>query len=819
MLAAIRRLRPWSLLPCLLLSLTLFAADRFSIHGVIKDSSGALVPGAKVELLQNQRLLAQTVSDPEGNYKFAISAGGNYQIRVSASSFQTSVSAVANVSGDTQVDVTLHPAALNQQITVVATGVPTPEADLGFSVSVLKQAEYPKALEIQQPLRLVPGVQMTQSGQLGNTTALMIRGGGSDANKVLVDGVPATFVGGPVEFAALPATGVEQIEVLRGPNSALYGSDALAGVVSLTTAHGVTPLPEITYSADGGNFGTYFQEGTLGGAYKRFDYFSAFSAINTRNSEPNNSFHNGAYAGNFGWTPRQGTNFRVTVRHIANHIAAPNALELFAIPDAAGQKDLDTYVSATLDNQTTDRWHNLIRYGMVRLNETFTDYAPTGIPADCFDDGFTDCYLGAPVTIHGANGYTVSGQAIFQYAGTYPNASVSTADRDFVYAQTDYRFSPHLLALAGFKYEAERGGNTYTGFTPSSTDRGNYSYTMQLAGEFFHRLHYTVGSGIENNALFGVAGTPRASLAYDLVRPGSSRFLSGTKIRASFGKGIKEPTLFQQNNSLYTLLVGLPDGSQLISQYGVSPVGAQRSRTYDGGVDQNLLNGRAKISLTYFHNEFTDGVESVPQPGLIELGVPQPVAQAALFGASINSLAYRALGGEADIEYRITPNLFLRGGYTYLDAVVQRSFSSDNLYPTVNPAFPTIPIGVYSPLTGARPFRQAPHSGYVSLNYTNHRWFTALSGVFVSRRDDSDFLSDPFFGGPTMLLPNRNLDPAYQRIDLSGGYQVKRYLQIYTAMGNVLSQHSTEVFGYPNLRFTIRSGIKLTFGGESWKLK
>ena len=127
---------------------------------------------------------------------------------------------------------------------------------------------------------------------------------------------------------------------------------------------------------------------------------------------------------------------------------------------------------------------------------------------------------------------------------------------------------------------------------------------------------------------------------------------------------------------------------------------------------------------------------------------------------------------------------------------VQKSFSSDALAPTFNPAFPTIPIGVFSPLRGSRPFRLAPHSGYFGLNYSWSRWYGSLTGTFVGRRDDSDFLSDEF-GGSTML----------------------RSLQIYTAMGNVLSQHYSEVFGYPALPFTFRAGIKLTFGGESWRLK
>jgi vitamin B12 transporter len=806
---------------CLLTAVPSLGADHFTVRGTVKDSSGAVIVGAKVELLKNQRVVAAIDSGPDGNYQLKPQTGGEYQVRISAPSFQTSVSAPVELlpGQELHLDGTLSPEALNQQITVTATGLPTPEKQLGFSVSVLKKDEFPTALNVQQPLRLIPGVQVSQSGQMGNTTAVFIRGGGSDANKILVDGLPASFVGGGVEFATLPATGVDQLEVLRGPNSALYGSDALAGVVSLSTARGATPLPEITYAVDGGNFGTNHQEGTLGGAYKVLDYFSAFSAINTRNSEPASSFHNGTYAGNFGLSLSPGTSLRATVRHVTNHLALPNALQLYGIPDAAGQEDHNTFIAATFETQTTQAWHNLVRYGMVRLHETYNDYAPTGIPFDCFGAGSTSCYLGAPVTLRGANGYTVSGQGIFQYPGTYPSQSLTTTNRDFVYAQSDYRLSSHLIALAGFKYEAERGLSSFTGFTPASTDRGNYSYSMQLTGDFFSRLYYTVGSGIENNALFGVKATPRVSLAYYLFRPGASRVFSGTKLRASFSNGIKEPSLFQQTNSLFALLSELSNGSQLIAQYGVTPVGAQRSRTYDGAVDQDLLHGKAVVSLTYFHNEFTDGVESVPQQGLVSLGIPTAVAQAALFGASINSLSYRAQGAEAMLEYRITRGLFARAGYTYLDAVVQRSFSSDNLFPTVNPLFPSIPIGVFSPLQGARPFRQAPHSGYLQMIYNRSRWFASFSGTFVSRRDDSDFLSDPFFGGPSMLLPNRNLDQAYQRLDLSGGYQATRFLQIYTSMGNLLSQHYSEVFGYPALPFTIRSGIKLTFGGESWKLK
>src|SRR5260370_5615147 len=163
--------------------------------------------------------------------------------------------------------------------------------------------------------------------------------------------------------------------------------------------------------------------------------------------------------------------------------------------------------------------------------------------------------------------------------------------------------------------------------------------------------------------------------------------------------------------------------------------------------------------------------------------------------------------------------MFARGGYTYLDAVVQRSFTSDAIGPTYNPNFSSVPLGAYSPLVGARPFRRAPHSGYFGLSYGRSRFSSLLTGTLVGRRDDSDFLAFDANYLPTMLLPNRNLDGAYQRLDLSASYQVSPRILVTSRLQNLLSERYGEAFGYPALPFTFRSGVQLTLGGESWKLQ
>jgi vitamin B12 transporter len=803
----------------LLLSSFTLLAGAATVRGTIADSLGAVIPNAHVELISVSTSIASATADGAGRYEFHDVSAGRYEIRANAPSFDWTASKPFYVGegANANVDLLLALGVISQTVTVTATGTPTPEAQVGASVTLLSREDYADKLDVHEALRLVPGAQLTQTGRRGGLGDLFVRGGNSNANKVLIDDVPASDIGGAVDFGVLATAGIDQIEVLRGPNSALYGSDALAGVMNINTRRGTTPLPEVTYTIDGGNFGTYRQAGTLGGSHKQFDYFSDFYRFDTSNGAVRDSFHNGTVAGNVGWTPGPNTEVRATVRRLVTAAGEPNAIQLFGIPDDAGQKEQETFIGATFQQQTTSQWRNLLRYGALRLRSQFTDYSPTGIPYNSPVVG--PLYIGAPIVIRGANGYSVSGQAAFQFPGAYPNQFITSTDRDFVYAQTTYQVKPQLTALLGFRYEAERGF-TQSSFGKSPADRRNYSYTLQVAGNLANRFYYTLGSGIENNAIFGVEATPRVSVAYYLLRPDSSRVFSGTKIRGSFGTGIKEPSIFNAGNSLFSLLQQLSNGQQLISQFHVTPIGAERSRTYDGGIEQSLFEGRAKLEITYFHNEFTHMVEFVPMQGLIDIGVPQPIAQALQFGATVNSQAFRAQGGEAELECRSGRGLVARSGYTYLDAVVQRSFTSDAIGPSFNTAstFPTIPIGAFSPLTGARPFRRAPHSGYLALAYHHSRWAASLTGTFVGRRDDSDFLSDKD-GGTSLLMPNRNLDAAYQKVDIGGSYQVNHSLSVYTDLQNLLSEHYAEAFGYPALPFTFRSGIRITLGGETWKLK
>jgi len=235
-------------------------------------------------------------------------------------------------------------------------------------------------------------------------------------------------------------------------------------------------------------------------------------------------------------------------------------------------------------------------------------------------------------------------------------------------------------------------------------------------------------------------------------------------------------------------------------------------------VDQDFWRSRARVGFTFFHNDYYNLIEFVDAGVLPELGVPLNIASATAFGAYINSDSYRSLGAEVEPEIDLGHGLRIRGSYTYLDAAVTRSFTGSAMQPAVNPAFPSILIGAFAPLVGARPFDRAPHSGSLLLAYTHKKFNGALTGYFVGRRDGSTFLADGYLGD-SMLLPNRNLQAGYQLIDLSGNYSINSHVTAYLSTTNVLSQHYQAEIGYPSLPRTFRIGMKFTLGGESgwWK--
>jgi iron complex outermembrane receptor protein/vitamin B12 transporter len=818
-----------SLLVLVQLSTGAAVCNAASIRGVVTDPSGAKITGANVTLLSNGKVVAAGVSTADGSFQLSTGTTGRFFLVVSAKSFRQvqTPGFYAAALDYVERNVVLEPEWVRESIVVTATGTPTPQAQTSAATSVLGPLDLALRDNLASGLRLMPGTFVVQSGQLGAVTSLFVRGGASTDDKILLDGVDVGDMGNQFDFGSLSTTALESAEVYRGTNSNLYGAGADSGVVSLTTPRGTTSFPSLLFHGDAGSFYTSREELEVAGAHNKFDYLGAFSWLETSNDLPNDEYHVATSAANVGWQPNGNTQVRATLHYGVDATGVPNAWDFFHVADSATQKDQDLFLSGSVDNQTTADFHQTARYGMTRKREQYHLWSPSGdlITYDMYGD---QAYFGQPVVITGANGYTVSGRAILDFpsfsATGYPEENQLVNNRDEISYQGDYRFTPHLIATAGFHYEDERGADPHGSLTP--VERTNYVYLATVHGDFKDRFFYTLGGSLGHYSIFGTQTPARAGITYYVVRPRKGIF-SGTRVLFNFGNAVQEPTLEDQFYSLYSFLQ-LNGGQSTIQQLNISPIGMPTTRLYEGGLEQAFFGQRLVFRTSFFHNEFGRqiefvGLDLVPQliPGLTpgqQNGLEQTLQADFAYELAINSEAYRGLGVETTVEGGIGRNIFLRGGYTYLDAVVQRSFSNDDVallgpLPTYNGAPNGIPIGEDSPLQGARPFRRAPHTGFATATYATRKLTGMLTAVFASRSDDSDFLAyDDIIGGNSLLLPNRNLDYGYAKLDLGGSYQLLNWLGVYAQAENLTNSQHIAPIGFPSLPLTVRAGLKIQWG-------
>jgi iron complex outermembrane receptor protein/vitamin B12 transporter len=778
------------------------AADA-ALTGTVLDQLGAPIGGATVTLLRDGQRVSDTTSDVHGAFTFATVADGRYQIAAAAPGFEPHTSDPLFVSGGrATLDIALQIGTVAQHVVVTAAADSVPQAQVGAPVTVI-DASLLDALgnvDLLEPLRTIPGAAVVQNGGRGGTTSLFVRGGSSNFTKVLLDGVPANDIGGAYDFGDLATTGVERVEMLRGSNSVLYGTDALTGVVNITTRRGRTRTPEASLSLDAGNLATSRADGSLGGAVARVDYFSEISHLRTDNSVPNNAYRNTTSASRFGALLGTTTNFTGTLRVIDTSFQSANAFDYYRVADDASQTRRSTYASAAAQSQLSPRLTTTIRFSVADQNYHYVNPTPSGERSD--PSAFAN-YLGDVVTITGANGYAVTGRAILDYGGTYPSVFDSNVTRRLLYGELSARVSSVFDVAGGVRVENEHGASGTTSKTTRTNSGAFVEGRMQARGF----LYLNAGLGVDDNDVFGVAWTPRISVAAYLRRPMAAAPVGDTKLTFNAGKGIKEPSLVQELSSLYVLVP-----SAAATALGIEPVGPERSRSVDLGVEQGLADGRGRVRAAYFNNEFLDLLEYVSKGTLPQLGVPAAAAAAAGFGAYVNSQSNKSSGVELSGEGTIG-RLRLLGSYTYLDAVVTKSFGSGARSPAINPAFPGIAIGQYSPLVGNRPFRRPANSGSVVLAYADRKTQVSIAGYFMGKRDDSTLLSDPFFGY-SMLLPNQDMDAACQKFDISGSYRIHPRLRWYATIENAFDAAFEAVAGYPALPRTVRSGVTVRIGGN-----
>ena len=232
--------------------------------------------------------------------------------------------------------------AVTENIVVSATRLPIPEIETPASVSVVtsKELEERQVRRVADALREVPGLTVAQTGAPGQLTSVFTRGLRSEHTQVLLDGIPVNQgLAGLFNFADLSVDNIDRIEVVRGPQSTLYGPRALAGVIQIFTKRG-SGAPTGEVSVEGGSFGTARETFSSSGGARGFDYSIGASRLDTDNERPNNQYRLSSGVANVGWSPNE----RLRV----------GSLFTYSLADTGNPDRIDN--PKPFDNFLTERW-------------------------------------------------------------------------------------------------------------------------------------------------------------------------------------------------------------------------------------------------------------------------------------------------------------------------------------------------------------------------------------------------------------------------------------------------------------------------------
>jgi vitamin B12 transporter len=290
----------------------------------VVDPQDAAVAGAQVQLLDQPGLAAQKTS-AEGTaiFRDTSSKSRSYRVEVLAPGFAVEELDISRA--EEVVTIKLHVATAAETVLVTATRTLAEGNSAGADVDILSSGQ----LKAMQPVaasdavRFLSGAVINTAGQRGGLSSLFVRGGDSTYNKVIVDGVVINEPGGTFDFGTLPFAQVDRVEFVRGAQSTLYGTDAMTSVVQTWTRTGSTPVPELRFGADGGNFGTANGYASLAGAHQRLDYNVFGNNFYTDGQGVNNVYSDSLQGANVGMALTDEIGLRVRVRHSNSYTGVP----------------------------------------------------------------------------------------------------------------------------------------------------------------------------------------------------------------------------------------------------------------------------------------------------------------------------------------------------------------------------------------------------------------------------------------------------------------------------------------------------------------
>ena len=720
-----------------------------ALQGTVTDPSGAAVRGAVVEC-DGRR----AVSGLDGSFR--LPSASPCQARIQAAGFETQT--VELVPG-APASVRLRLAGVSQMVVVTATRHPATLEEAGVAGSVfvrqdLADRQYPAVADL---LRELPGTQVTTTGRPGHLSSVFTRGAQRTGTLLLLDGVPLNDPGGELNLAHLTSGELERIEVIRGPQSALFGAEASAGVIQLFTRRGdpERSRPRATASYERGSFGTDQWRTALAGAFGgRLDY--ALHSAQTRSSGefPNDDYRNTSGSANVGYRLGSSSEIRGVLRIGDSITGIPGQTAYGLFDHDARETNRDTALSIRFQDARGPHYLQQVSFAWHRLRDVYTDrlmdgpYALAALVRDVPGRNPRTYLVGlldpAAIPAQPPAGTRVVSQEVWLWPLGDPYLSAASRYR------TGYQgtwSANGLVSAFGYEYERQEGD-----VSARSVARHNHGMFLHSQKTLYGRIFLAGGVRLEHSSAYGRKFTPRGAVGFRLA--GERGVFSSTYLRFSAGRGITEPSLIQTYAREF-YAVGNPD------------LRPEHTDSYEAGLVQEWFGRRARTEVNLFHNSFRDLITFV--------SLPPPV-----WGSWRNLDRSRARGLEFSARARLAGNVTFDAAYTRLWSRVLYSNSA---------APPFYGAGQELP-------RRPGNSASLSLSAAPRRWFLQAGAVLAGERQDADYY----------LGVNRN--PGYQNVYLSGSVRLRSGLTPFLRAENLLNSRYQEVLGYAARGRGVRAGVR-----------
>jgi vitamin B12 transporter len=646
-----------------------------------------------------------------------------------------------------------QPPAELPEITVFgASNVPLEAPRVGSSVSVVTAEDITNqgASSVPDVLRLLPGVAVNQSGGRGGLTQIRVRG--AEANQVLivVDGIPINDVNsGDADLANVPVDNIARIEVIRGPQSGIWGPNAQAGVILITTKSGRgLAKPEVTARIEGGSFGTMLGSATVRGAQGPFHAALSISGLRSG-----------------GFVVAPGT-------------TRPNGSEMGSLSAKIGA-DFTDWFSVEAVGRMVSRT-GFYNPGNTAYGPGFVTDPNYGFLADGTGRGTANDMQGRVTgtlkLLEGAWTHRFSADASQQ----------STNSRDsylsaFGFLESQGFWSRTQRSRADYRsaYTFETPGlfgarHTIVGGADITREHFRYYYESDgFFGPYVNASYATDGRGRERKGLYGeyLVSLPtgfslsaalrqdwnssfRNALTWRLTA--AQTFASGTRLHGSVGKGVTNPTFFEQFG-FFANFTGNPN------------LRPEHSIGWDAGVEQRWLGGRLITDVTVFRASIMDAI--------------------VLSGGTAINLPFQTTrqGVEVQVTARPTDWLSLTGSYTYTDT---RSAE--------------LVGGIY---VGKEALRRPRHAASLSAVATLPDDKTKVTVTLAHNGNMRDSFFGPFGASDVRLA-------AYTLVGAQISHDLTKAATVYVRGENVFAQRHQNVFGYQGPGAAVYAGMRVRLGGE-----